>query len=65
MLNASSEEEAKAAEALETLCRSYWTPISRYVRSRDYAPADAEDLTQQFFTRFLGKQSYRLAGTFT
>jgi RNA polymerase sigma factor (sigma-70 family) len=59
VLNASSDKEAQAAEALETLCRDYWWPINRYIRSRGYVQADADDLTQQFFTRFLEKQHYR------
>src|SRR5215470_1321089 len=61
VLDASSEEEAKAAEALETLCRTYWAPINLYIRSRGHLPPDAEDLTQQFFARFLEKKRYQLA----
>lgn len=41
--------------ALEELCRTYWYPLYAYVRHRGHSPADAEDLTQAFFARFLGK----------
>lgn len=46
-------EPGDARRALETLCRTYRSPVLVFVRSRGY-PADvAEDLTQAFFTRFL------------
>lgn len=46
-------ESVGARQALETLCRTYRSPVLAFVRSRGY-PADvAEDLTQAFFTRFL------------
>jgi RNA polymerase sigma-70 factor (ECF subfamily) len=35
------------------LCRAYWYPLYAYVRRHGHAPADAEDLTQEFFTRLL------------
>jgi RNA polymerase sigma factor (sigma-70 family) len=41
--------------ALEELCRAYWFPLYAYVRRRGHAREDAEDLTQAFFARFLGK----------
>lgn len=41
--------------ALESLCRSYWFPLYAYVRRRGFAKADAEDLVQAFFARFLAK----------
>lgn len=45
----------QAAEALERLCRTYWYPLYAYVRSSGHTPADAEDLTQEFFARLLAK----------
>lgn len=42
-------------EALESLCRSYWSPIYAFLHRQGYAPADAKDLTQEFFARFLEK----------
>ncbi len=42
-------------EALERLCRTYWPPLYAYVRRRGFSPADAQDLTQEFFARLLAK----------
>lgn len=39
--------------ALEQLCASYWLPIYGYLRRRGHSPADAEDLTQNFFIYLL------------
>ncbi len=41
----------KAHEALEQLCRIYWRPILHYIIRRGYRLEDAQDLTQDFFTR--------------
>jgi RNA polymerase sigma-70 factor (ECF subfamily) len=41
--------------ALEQLCKTYWFPLYAYVRRRGHAKADAEDLVQAFFARFLAK----------
>jgi len=40
---------ALCQEALENLCASYWRPIYAFVRRQGHAPADAKDLTQEFF----------------
>jgi len=53
VLAASQSTDAQASEALEQLCRTYWYPLYAYVRRRGYNPEDAEDLTQEFFVRFL------------
>jgi RNA polymerase sigma-70 factor (ECF subfamily) len=50
-----------AQEALETLCRAYWYPLYVYVRRQSQSPHDAQDLTQEFFARFLEKKYLRLA----
>jgi len=42
-----------AAEALESLCRSYWYPLYAFLRRRGHDRQDAEDLVQGFFARFL------------
>jgi len=44
-----------AARAMETLCRTYWYPLYAYVRRRGHSPEDAQDLTQEFFSRLLAK----------
>jgi RNA polymerase sigma factor (sigma-70 family) len=40
---------------METLCRRYWYPLYAYVRCAGHSPADAQDLTQDFFARLLAK----------
>lgn len=42
-------------KALAELCGAYWYPLYVYVRRRGHERADAEDLTQGFFERFLAK----------
>jgi RNA polymerase sigma factor (sigma-70 family) len=44
-----------AADALAELCRTYWYPLYAYIRRRGYETHEAEDLTQDFFTRLLAK----------
>jgi RNA polymerase sigma factor (sigma-70 family) len=61
VLAAGQQELPQAAEALERLCRTYWYPLYVYVRRRGYQVEDAQDLTQQFFARFLEKGSFSLA----
>ncbi len=53
MLTAAGSDTRGAGHALEKLCQTYWYPLYAYVRRRNYSPADAEDLTQEFFARFL------------
>lgn len=50
-----------ASDALERLCRTYWYPLYSYVRRQGYSPADAQDLTQEFFAHFLEKNYLRAA----
>lgn len=42
-------------EALQSLCTSYWSPIYAFLQRQGSAPADAKDLTQEFFATFLEK----------
>jgi RNA polymerase sigma factor (sigma-70 family) len=42
-----------AEDALASLCRTYWPPLYTFVRRRGYDPADAQDLTQDFFIHLL------------
>lgn len=55
VLAAGQRHTAQSDHALEALCRTYWFPLYAYVRRRGYAKADAEDLVQAFFARFLAK----------
>ena len=49
----------RAREALDRLCRGYWFPLYGYVRARNFSPHDAEDLTQEFFARFIASDALR------
>jgi RNA polymerase sigma-70 factor (ECF subfamily) len=46
-----------AWRAMEDICRGYWYPIYSYLRRCGHAPADAEDLTQDFFQRVIEEKS--------
>jgi RNA polymerase sigma factor (sigma-70 family) len=47
-----SVDPVRRAAAYEALARSYWRPVYVYVRLRwRRSPEDAQDLTQEFFTR--------------
>jgi RNA polymerase sigma factor (sigma-70 family) len=60
ILCAGNTASTDASEALEHLCRTYWYPLYAYVRRKGHAPADAQDLTQDFFARFLGREYLKL-----
>jgi RNA polymerase sigma factor (sigma-70 family) len=55
VLAAGQRHTPQSDHALEELCRTYWFPLYAYVRRRGHAKADAEDLVQAFFARFLAK----------
>jgi RNA polymerase sigma factor (sigma-70 family) len=48
-------EAAQAQEALAALCRAYWYPLYAYIRQQGHPAEEAQDLTQEFFARFLEK----------
>ena len=53
VLAAGGTPSPESATALERLCGAYWYPLYAFVRRSGYSPADAEDLTQEFFSRLL------------
>src|SRR5512145_3072717 len=53
---AGKSDTSQATDALEQLCRTYWYPLYAFVRRQGYEAHDAEDLTQDFFARFLAKE---------
>jgi DNA-directed RNA polymerase specialized sigma24 family protein len=57
VLNAASD----SSEALNRLCRVYWRPIYLFVRHSGFGPADAEDITQEFFADILRREWLKLA----
>lgn len=50
-----------AQGALTRLCQMYWYPLYCCVRRHGYSPEDAQDLTQEFFTKLLSKDQIALA----
>jgi RNA polymerase sigma-70 factor (ECF subfamily) len=59
MLAADNSLEGTAA--LESLCAAYWRPVYAYLRRKGYSPADAKDLTQEFFFRLIRQRSFASA----
>jgi RNA polymerase sigma factor (sigma-70 family) len=60
VLTAGRSNTTRARDALGKLCQTYWHPLYIYVRRRGHSAHDAQDLTQEFFTRLLERES--LAG---
>lgn len=55
VLAAGRSDSTRARDALAKLCQTYWRPLYAYIRRRGHSPHDAEDLTQAFFARLLGR----------
>src|SRR5262249_55068105 len=53
VLRAADSTAPDAHEALEKLCRTYWYPLYAYVRRKGRSTEDAQDLTQEFFSRLV------------
>lgn len=53
MLAANRDGSAQAQQALEALCTRYWPAIYSFLRRQNHRPAEAEDLTQGFFSHLL------------
>ncbi len=53
VINAAGRSTPETAGALDQLCSTYWYPLYAYVRRKGHAPQDAQDLTQEFFSRLL------------
>lgn len=54
-------DERRGRLALDELCQIYWRPIYSYARYQGLSPADAEDLTQSFFSFALEKDLFSAA----
>src|SRR3954465_12262898 len=52
---AGDRQSPQSRQALEALCRRYWFPLYAYVRLGGVDAHEAQDLTQEFFARFLAK----------
>lgn len=55
VLTAVRNDTTRSQNALARLCQVYWPPLYAYVRRLGHSPHDAQDLTQEFFARLLGK----------
>jgi RNA polymerase sigma factor (sigma-70 family) len=50
---AGGSKSSHAARAMSELCRTYWYPLYAFLRRKGHEAHEAEDLTQEFFTRLL------------
>lgn len=57
LLLAARSDDGAAAAALAGICAQYRGPVFDYIRRAGYSQADAEDLTQAFFVRFLERRA--------
>ena len=57
MVLAAGRRTESSADALEKLCRAYWPPLHAHVRRLGYSLHEAQDLTQEFFSRILADDS--------
>ena len=57
VLAAREKDGTVAREALASLCSTYWYPLYAFIRRQGSSPHQAEDLTQEFFFRFLERHS--------
>ena len=61
VLAAGQTQTGDSREALSRLCESYYYPLYAYVRRWGYDAEQAQDLTQEFFSRLLEKHYLRAA----
>lgn len=61
VLSADGSPGSASFRALEKLCQTYWFPVYTFVRRQAKSPEDAQDLTQEFFSRFLAKGGFSKA----
>jgi RNA polymerase sigma-70 factor (ECF subfamily) len=55
VIAAGGNPSTEARDALAALCQAYWRPLHEYVLYQGYGTEDAQDLTQEFFTRLIEK----------
>jgi RNA polymerase sigma factor (sigma-70 family) len=57
IMAAQSGDPAERSRAIETVMAAYWKPMYKYIRMKwGVAAEDAQDFTQEFFTRLLEKE---------
>ena len=57
----SGESAPEAAQALESLCGTYWEPVRRYLKALGCREEESADVTQDFFASFLRKEGFHRA----
>jgi RNA polymerase sigma factor (sigma-70 family) len=60
LVSAAAQEDERLG-ALESLYRSYCSPVYFFIRRRGYSRQDAQDLTQDFFVHLVEKNAFRRA----
>ncbi len=55
VVRAAAGEDESARSALESLCKDYWEPVHAHILYRVSDTHLAEDLTQEFFSKFLSQ----------
>ncbi len=61
VIEAGRSTSPQSRQALESLCACYWPPLYAFIRRRGYRAEQAQDLTQEFFTQILEKNSLQAA----
>lgn len=54
-------DSVRGRAALDTLCRTYRSPVMAYLRAQGHPPGDADDLTQAFFEQLLLRRMHAAA----
>lgn len=55
MIRAASGADAAARAALARMCEAYWSPVYYFVLRREPNPAEAREVTQQFFADLIAR----------
>ena len=55
VLAARDQPTTLSRKALAALCETYWKPLYYFVRKKGHDAQEAQDLTQEFFARFIEK----------
>jgi RNA polymerase sigma-70 factor (ECF subfamily) len=58
VLAAGDPNGADCRDAIASLCATYWYPLYAFIRRRGHAAPEAQDLIQEFFTRFLARRYF-------
>ena len=56
VVSCGADDTVSSGAAMEQLCHTYWYPLYAYVRRRGHSVEEAQDLTQEFFARFIEKE---------